>query len=292
MPLIRPLLLAALVAIAACGDSAEPPTTAPPPVTTPAELRVVSLSATHTEILYGIGAGPMVVGTDLTSNHPAAAEATAKVDAFNFNVEEVAALDPDLVILAFDFSGEVAALSSLGIGTLYLPPPATLEGAYDQVSAVGAAVGLPGPATELRGSMEDAIAAALASVGDAAAGITVFHEIDNTLYTANSATFIGDLYGRFGLVNIADEVPDEFASGYVQMSPETVLAEDPDFIFLGDAAFGETVASVAARPGWDSLSAVAGGRVVELDSDIAGRWGPRTVTLVEAIAAALLEGGR
>ena len=69
---------------------------------------------------------------------------------------------------------------------------------------------------------------------------------------------------------------------------ENALLSGHDFIFLGDTAFGETVAKVAERPGWDSLSAVADGRVVELDSDIAGRWGPRTVALVEAIAGALL----
>ncbi len=293
---IRVLLLLAMVA-SACGDAAGDGTTTEPPTTvttivlatTPPDApeRLVSLSATHTEMLYAIGAQDQIVGTDLTSNFPPPAEETAKVDAFNFDVEEVAALDPDLVVLAFDFAGEVAALKAVQIPTLLLPPPTTLDGAYDQVRELGDAVGRGEEAAALAGEMQvaiDEIIGVTTAGGDPG---TVFHEIDNTLFSANSSTFIGDVYSRFGFANIADEVPDEFGSGFVQLSPEFVLDADPDFIFLGDAAFGESAETVAARPGWDQLTAVQEGRVVELDSDIAGRWGPRTVELVRQIGQAI-----
>jgi len=117
--------------------------------------------------------------------------------------------------------------------------------------------------------------------------LTVYHEIDNTLFSANSATFLGDIYQRLGLSNIADAVPDEFGSGYVQLSEEYLFSRDPDLIFLGDAGFGESVESVVVRPGWESLTAVRNGAVFELDGDIAGRWGPRTVDLVDDIVAAI-----
>ncbi len=288
------LLLAAVVA--ACGDAAVEETTLPPATTVAlattvpgAPQRIVSLSATHTEMLWAIGAEDQIVGTDLTSNFPPPAEETAKVDAFNFDVEEVAALDPDLVVLAFDFAGEVAALEAVQIPTLLLPPPATLEESYDQLRELGGAVGRSAEAAALAEQMQaeiDEVVAVTAAGGDPG---TVFHEIDNTLFSANSATFIGDLYARFGFENIADEVPDEFGSGFVQLSPEFVLDADPDFIFLGDAAFGETAETVAARPGWDQLTAVEEGRVIELDSDIAGRWGPRTTQLVRQIGQAITE---
>lgn len=312
------LLLVGVMLLAACGDAATTTTTS---VTTSSTLatttttaatsttaaafpvtveagngpvtieerpqRVVSLSATHTEVLYAIGAGDQVVGTDLTSNYPPEAEATARVDAFNFDVEEVAALSPDLVVLAFDFGGEVAALDAIAVTTLLLPPPATLEGALDQMRLLGEVTGHAAAADALATDQEQRIAAAVASVPAAAGGMTFFHEVDATLFSANSSTFLGDLYARLGLVNIADEVPDEFASGYVQVSPELILGTDPDFIFLADAAFGETAEAVATRPGWAELSAVQEGRVVELDGDVAGRWGPRTAGLVEQIAAAV-----
>jgi iron complex transport system substrate-binding protein len=113
--------------------------------------------------------------------------------------------------------------------------------------------------------------------------------VDATYFSANSDTFLGDIYREFGFVNVADEVPDEFGSGFVQISEEFILESDPDIIFLADADFGEDAASVAARPGWEDLDAVPGSRVVELDGDVAGRWGPRTLDLVHQIASAVEE---
>jgi iron complex transport system substrate-binding protein len=92
-----------------------------------------------------------------------------------------------------------------------------------------------------------------------------------------SATFIGQLYDMAGLVNIADEAEGAEA-GYPQLSAEYIIEADPDLIFLGDTkCCGESVETVAARPGWDVLTAVTNGDVVELDDDIASRWGPRVV---------------
>lgn len=58
-------------------------------------------------------------------------------------------------------------------------------------------------------------------------------------------------------------------------------------IFLGDVLYGESAETVAARPGWDALTAVTTGQIIELDTDVASRWGPRIPELVEAMAAAL-----
>lgn len=247
--------------------------------------RIVSLSATHTEILYAIGAGDLIVGTDLTSNYPAEAGATAKVDAFNFNVEEIVSLEPDLVITAFNFQGELEALDTVGVPALLLEPADTLDEAYNQIGVLGKVTGREEAANELVSSMRNRIDQATASLPGAS--MSVFHEVDNTLFSANSSTFLGDIYARFGLLNIADAVPDEFGSGYVQVAEEYLFEQDPDLIFLGDAGFGESLTTVAARPGWQTLGAVQQGAVFQLDGDVAGRWGPRTVDLVEEIAAAI-----
>ena len=249
--------------------------------------RIVSLSATHTEILYAIGAESQIIATDLTSDFPPAAAETAKVDAFNFDIEEVAALNPDLVVLAFDFNGEVEALAAAGIESLLLPPPVDLPGALDQVVELGEVVGQVESAKQLSSDLKQGIDDVIDAAERPSPAVTFFHEIDSTLFSTNSATFLGDIFFQFGLINIADEVPDEFGSGFVQLSAEFILKSDPDILFLGDAAFGESAETVAARPGWDSLTAVKAGNIFELDADISGRWGPRTLELVRQIAAAL-----
>ena len=51
---------------------------------------------------------------------------------------------------------------------------------------------------------------------------------------------------------------------------------------------GQTAETVAERPGWETMTAVAQGQVVELDDDIASRWGPRIPVLVEDVVGAIL----
>jgi len=251
--------------------------------------RVVSLSATATEMLYTLGAGEQVVATDLTSNYPDAAGETVKLDAFNFNVEEVAALDPDLVILAFDFQGEGEALAALNIPFLLLGPPADIESSLSQLQNVGLAIGRFPEAEVLAARLSEEMAAIVArSQAGSAQGVVIYHEVDETLYSTTSASFIGNLYSRLGLVNIADRL--DGAGAFPQLSSEFIVEQNPQFIFLADANFGVTAEAVAARPGWDTIAGVEQGNVIALDGDIAGRWGPRTVDLMRAILDAVEDG--
>ena len=117
---------------------------------------------------------------------------------------------------------------------------------------------------------------------------TYYHELDDTLYSVTSSTFIGELYALAGLANIADEAdPDGEFGGYPQLSAELIVAADPDFVFLADTeCCGQTAETLAARPGFADLSAIADGNVVELSDDIASRWGPRVVDLLATIVEA------
>ncbi len=116
---------------------------------------------------------------------------------------------------------------------------------------------------------------------------TFYHELDPTFYSVTSSTFIGEIYGLLGLVDIADAAdPDGY--GYPQLSAEYIIEQDPDFIFLADTkCCGQNAETVAARPGWDRLTAVEEGRIVELDDDVASRWGPRIVDLLATVAEAV-----
>ena len=104
-------------------------------------------------------------------------------------------------------------------------------------------------------------------------------------YTVTSSTFIGEVYALAGLVNAADAAdPDDASWGYPQLSAEYLLDADPDLIFLADTrCCSQTAVMVAERPGWETLTAVTNGTVVELDDDVASRWGPRIVDLLRVI---------
>ena len=250
--------------------------------------RIAALSPTHVEMLFAIGAGDQVMAVDLFSNSPPEAAELTRLDSFNLSVEAVVALDPDLVILSFDPVDAVTALDAVGVPTLLLGTAGSLDDVYAQVRTLGAATGHTEEAEDLVAGMADRIDAAMAAVGDRAAGLTYYHETDPFgFYTPNSQSFIGQLYGLLGMENIADAAPDELGSGFPQLSPEFILSADPDLIFL--AGVGETPETLASRDGWETLSAVAAGHVFVLDPDVASRWGPRVVDLMDAIAAAVSE---
>ena len=215
--------------------------------------RIASLSATHTEILFGLDAGDQVVAVDQFSTFPPEAAELEQVDAFELNVEAVASLDPDLVVLAFDPGDAVASFEALGIPTLLFDAPVDLDDAYTQMEVLGAATGHVAEAAEMVAQVESGILEAVSSVPAPAEPVTYYYELDPQLFTVTSETFVGSLFSMFGMENVADPA-DTVGSGYPQLSPEAVIDADPDLIFLADTlCCDQNAATVAERPGWDVL---------------------------------------
>ncbi|HEX6286198.1 MAG TPA: ABC transporter substrate-binding protein [Acidimicrobiia bacterium] len=247
---------------------------------------IVSLSSTATEMLFAIGAGSQVVAVDDQSNHPAGAPVT-DLSGFTPNVEAILSYQPDLVVIGYDPGDLVASLDAADVPVINYSAAVTIDDVYRQIEALGAATGHAEEAAAVNDSISDDLAR-IANEAPDAEGVTYYHELDNTLYTATSTTFFGQIYGLFGLENIADAADEDGAAfGYPQLSSEYVVSADPDIIFLADTLYGESSETVAARPGWDVLAAVQNGNIVELDSDIASRWGPRIVDFAEAVSEAI-----
>lgn len=255
--------------------------------------RIVSISPTATEMLFAMGAGDLVVAVDVGSDYPEQAPVSG-LDGFNPNVEAIAGYEPDLVVMSYD-PGDVAdGLAALGVESLVQSAAVSLDDVYAQISELGQAAGRPDEAEALAAEMRTAIDDLTAGASADGAGLTYYHELDSTYYSVTASTFVGGIYSLFGLENIADAADaDGAAFGYPQLSDEYIIDADPDLIFLADTVCcGQSASTVADRPGWDGLSAVVSGNVVELNDDIASRWGPRLVDFVSAIAAALADAAR
>jgi iron complex transport system substrate-binding protein len=132
--------------------------------------------------------------------------------------------------------------------------------------------------------MKKRIAKAISGVKQTGKTLTFFQELDSTPYSATSSTFIGRVYTAFGLKNIADAAAGADKSGYPQLTSEYIVASNPDLIFLGDAQYGESPTTVAARPGFSGLKAVQNKGVISLPADYPSRWGPRIADFYEFIA--------
>jgi iron complex transport system substrate-binding protein len=282
--LVRSLVLVAATGALALAVGAA--ALARPETTAAAPHRIVSLSPTATESLFAIGAGSQVIAVDDQSNYPKQAPRT-KLSGFTPNVEAIASYDPDLVVISFNPKGLSDALAKLKIRVLVQVPAATLADAYAQIRQLGQVTGHAAAAGMLVTKMKARIAAVVRARKSVGSGRTVYHELDQTLFSATSKTFIGRIYQLFGLKNIADAA-DTTGSGYPQLSAEYVVEQDPDLIVLADTVCcGQNAATVAARPGWGHIRAVRTGSIIRLDDSIASRWGPRIVQLVQAVGRAL-----
>jgi len=181
------------------------------------------------------------------------------------------------------------ALGELDIPVLVAPAAQTLDDTYAQIEQLGAATGHDADAAALVEQMRADIDKITADLPENDEPLTYYHELDDGYYSVTGDTFIGQVYELAGLENIADEVDDD-AGGYPQLSEEFIIDADPDLIFLADTVCcGQTAATVAERPGWDQISAVRDGAVVELDDDVASRWGPRVVDLLGIVGDAVAE---
>ncbi|MBU3690000.1 MAG: ABC transporter substrate-binding protein [Acidimicrobiales bacterium mtb01] len=266
------------------GDATVAATEAP---STEVPQRIVSLSPTHTEMLFALGAAEQVVAVDSLSNYPPEAAAVlTNLSAFEPNVEAIAEYEPDLVIIADDSMGIMAQLEAIDIPVWIGLPPASIDDVYAQIVELAAAIGRSDRAEEVVGLMRSAVETILAQAPMLDEPLSYYHELDDTYYSVTSNTFVGSLYELFGLRNIADA--SEGTSDYPQLSAEFIVSQDPDLVFLADTkCCGVTPETVAARPGWESLGAVVNGNVIAMDDDLASRWGPRIVDYLYAIGEAI-----
>lgn len=250
---------------------------------------VISLSPTATEMLFAVGAGDQVIAVDDQSNYPPEAPST-ELSGFTPNLEAIIAYRPDLVVIAFDPADDPISqgLEEVGVPVLFLDAAVTLEDVYRQIEVIGTATGNPEMAQQVNEAIRTEIDEIVAESGGVGEGVTYFHELDNNLFTVTSATFTGQIYALLGMENIADPA-DEGGFGYPQLSPEFVVSADPEIIFLADAAYGESAETLAQRPGWAGMTALERGAVVEVDPDLASRWGPRVVDFLRLVAAAVEE---
>lgn len=255
-------------------------------VTLPAQpVKIISLSPTTTEMLFAIGAGGQVVAVDDNSNFPANAPKT-ELSGFQPNAEAVAAKSPDLVVLSTDANNVVAQLTTLKIPVYVAPAAVTLDDTYKQLAELGELTGHKAEAAALSQRMKDDIAKLVKDLPKRATPLSYYYELDPTLYSVTSKTFIGSLFELAGLKNVADAA-DTKGSGYPQLTAESLVKSNPDLIFLADTkCCQQNLDTVKARAGWAGMTSVSKGQVIALDDDIASRWGPRVVDLIRAIVDA------
>ncbi|HJM27757.1 MAG: ABC transporter substrate-binding protein [Acidimicrobiales bacterium] len=247
--------------------------------------RILSLSPSATEILFAIGAGDQVAAVDEQSNYPPEAPMSG-ISGYTPNLESIIALEPDLVVHSYLPEDIEKGLANVGIPSLPQLAPLTLEDTYQQISQLGLVTGNTESAQSIIQIMQERVDQLIVRASSHGS-LSFYHELDQSYFSVTSMTFIGQIYATLGLENIADAA-DSAGSGYPQLSEEYILSQNPDLIFLADTkCCAQSLETVKQRNGWRALSAVENQKVIELDDDIASRWGPRIIQFFEEIVDAM-----
>jgi iron complex transport system substrate-binding protein len=311
--LFTAIILIAILLFAACtgGNAAtvapaEEPTAAPMvrPTTTPeptpepvvvtdsagveltfqiAPSRILSFSPGATEILFAIGAGDQVIAVDEWANYPPETEHLERVKYIDPDPERVLSLNPDLVLMAIAQKPQVEQFRSLDLVVLFNLEPNGIQGVLDNILLLGLITGHTAEAETLVDQMQIRIAVVEQLIADVDEGPRVFYELSDGLYTAAPNTFIGGILTLLKAQNVAAGAETLFPV----LTAEALIEANPQIVLLANAAWGASLETVRARPGWDVIDAVVNEHVYGVDPDTGNRPGPRIVESIEEIAALL-----
>ena len=239
--------------------------------------KLVVLTAAECEIVYALGAGNTVVGRGEYCDWPAEVfDVPSVMSGYQTNVEQILALEPDVVIMnTMDQSpDDVTMLEDAGVHVA-VTVAADIQGVYESIAMIGAITGKNDEASALVDSMKtvfDQISAAPAGDGTQ----TVYFEVSPLqwgLWTAGSGTFMDELATLCGLQNCFGDL-----SGWKEISEEQILERDPDYIVTISMYYGEgptPVEEILGRAGWENVSAVKNGAILNLQNNELTRPGPR-----------------
>ncbi len=242
--------------------------------------RIVCLTEEPTETLYLLGEQDRIVGISGFTVRPAQARREKpKVSAFtSANIEAILALRPDFAIGFSDIQADIAAeLIRRGV-EVWISNHRSVEGILAYVRRLGALVGAAARADDLA----DRLAKGLDAIAAEAARWprrprVYFEEWDEPPITGIG--WVAELVRIAGGEDIFPErARESLARQRILEDPDEVIRRAPDIIvgsWCGKKFRGDRV---AARKGWDAISAVRAGELHEVKSPLILQPGPAALT--------------
>lgn len=272
--------------LGACSPQQAPPAPAAQPA-----RRIVALSPHLTELAFAAGAGAQLVAVVEYSNSPPAARNLPRVgDAFRLDLEALAAARPDLVLgwPSGNSPATLERLRRLGYRVVELEPR-RLADVGDQIEAIGRLAGTEAEAGQAARAWREGLAALQARYAQSRPGRVFYQIAPQPLLTVNREHFIGQAIELCGGENIYAGIP----ALTPVVSVESVVAEAPDVIVAGDYTRGPG-SPAAGSPldlwrSWERIPAVARNRLYVIDPDLMSVPGPRLLTGITRLCAALNE---
>ncbi|MEJ7805404.1 MAG: cobalamin-binding protein [Telluria sp.] len=266
--LLASITLNATAAITVLDDDGKPVTLQKP------ALRVIALAPHATELVYAAGGADRIIAAVDYSDFPEAARRLPRVGSNRqIDMERVAALKPDLIVVWMHGSSErqIEQIRALGI-PMFHSEPKKLDEIPDSLQRIGKLMGTEKFADPAAAALRKQLAALAARYAGRPA-VRMFYQVwDKPLYTLNGGHITSDAMRLCGGENI-------YASMKVTapvVSFESLLGEDPEVIVSTGERSKEDGGVAVWRP-YTSMTAVRRGNLFQLDGNLLNRAGPRLV---------------
>ena len=238
--------------------------------------RIVCISPSVTEIVYALGLGDKVVGVDIYSDYPPEAVSKQRIGNIeNPDPEEVAALNPDLVVM-YSFYGKgdpsVEAIEEFGFPIIAICP-GTFENILRDIELIGNSTGKFSEAKGLVSSLKER----MEYISNLTSNVTYRPRVYFEFWyspptTAGPGSWPHSLIEIAGGTNIFGDAPTKWVSTndeeVVQKAPEVIIS------IRGMPGYFETLETMKRRPGWNLISAIKNEKVYFLDESLVARPGP------------------
>lgn len=248
--------------------------------------RIVSLAPSLTETLYALRLQDRLVGDTDYCDYPPDATKKHKVGgATNPNMEEIAALKPDVVLVVKSLNRleTVRALEQLGI-PVYATDPHTMNDVIGSMKKLSEVLG----AESAGAALDQKLESKLAGIRERLSGVPVkrvmFVVWADPLISVGRKTFIADVLERAGAISVVDSKQD-----WPKYSLEEAVKLQPEYLVFASNHSEDVkndVEALALKPGWSMMGAIKQ-RKIAVVSDAINRPGPRIVDAVEELARQL-----
>lgn len=250
--------------------------------------RAVVLTAADCEIVYALGAADILIGRGEFCDYPVEVTALPVLHSGqNTNIEQILALDPDVVIMSYmdQSKDQIQSLESYGIPVI-VTNAQDIEGTYTAISLLGEIFNKTEEASRVVASMQAQFSAIAERAADHDLGRNnkVYFEVSPLafdLWGAGNHTFMNEIAQLLQLENIFSDI-----DGWGKISQEQIIQRNPDYIVTVTMYFGEgpdPITEISARNGWNEITAIKENQIFHAASDEITRPGPRLVDAAEIL---------
>ncbi|MBB5634858.1 iron complex transport system substrate-binding protein [Pedobacter cryoconitis] len=246
--------------------------------------KIVSLSGAISEVLAGTGLEKNIVGTDITSNYPESLKAKPKVGHNkNINAEGIMALQPDLVIgIKKDISPALAAqFKTAGVKLLLVDQEFSIHGTKHLISTLTDSLHVK-PKGDSLIKVLDADLAKVKMAAKKPKVLFIYARGAGTIMVGGTGTQVESAIKLAGGQNAVTEFPD-----YKPLTAEALVKANPDVILFFDSGLQSLGGpdGVAKIQGIKETNAGKNKKIISMDGELLGSFGPRLGIAIQELAA-------